>query len=97
MIQPTKRHVRNHPRTEWKPFCLRYYAGAGDIDGSRANAARSVLLASEEHSEEPYRRSLLVSEYIEMFAHNHDNARGFLHSALIATDAENWGITAIVH
>jgi len=75
-----------------------YFAGiVEDIDSSRNHAARVLLLASEERSDESYRRSLLISGYIEMFARKYSKARDFLHSALTAIDAENLGITVMAY
>jgi len=75
-----------------------YLAGiVRDIDSSQNHAARSLLLASEGRSDDSYRKSLLMSGYIEMFAHEYSKAQDFLQSALIAKDAENLGITAMVY
>jgi len=75
-----------------------YFAGiAGDIESSRNHAARALLLASEGRSDDSYRRSLLMSGYIEMFAHDYSRARDFLDSALTTRDAENLGITAMIY
>jgi len=75
-----------------------YYAAlAGDIDWSKSYAARALLLASEGRSNDSYRKSLLISGYIEMFTHEYSKARDHLHSALTATDAESLSTTAIVY
>ena len=75
-----------------------YCAGiVGDIESSRMHAARALLLASEGRSDDSYRRSLLMSGYVEMFAHEYSKARGFLQSALIARDAEILLTTALVY
>jgi len=75
-----------------------YFAGiARDIDSSRNCAAHALLLASEGRSDDSYRSSLLISGYVEMFSHEYSKAKDFLQSALIAKDAENLGITAMVY
>jgi len=38
-----------------------------------------------------------MSGYVEIFAHVYDKARDFLHSALVASDAERLGTIAMVY
>ena len=75
-----------------------YFAGiAGDMHNSRNHAERAILLASEGRSNNSYRRSLLTSGHIEMFAHEYSKARDLLWSALIVRDEESLGTTALVY